>query len=115
MWRPYKLRTCVRLACSVRDCLLHAHSHIRTLQVPRIVAGDNLDLPLLGTLFKKCGAFFIRRDAASKMDVSYKAALRGTVGNVLTAGHTLEASHTHTVYIACGTSLCVQRSLVLFL
>jgi hypothetical protein len=60
------------------------------MQVPRIVAGDNLDLPLLGTLFKKCGAFFIRRDAASKMDVSYKAALRGTVGNVLTAGHTLE-------------------------
>jgi glycerol-3-phosphate O-acyltransferase len=66
--------------------------------VPRIVAGDNLDLPLLGTLFQKCGAFFIRRDAASKMDVSYKAALRGTVGNVLTAGHTLEVQLLYSMY-----------------
>lgn len=32
------------------------------LQIPHIVAGENLDLPILGPFLKSCGAFFIKRE-----------------------------------------------------
>ena len=37
--------------------VLHRHG----LQVPHVAAGDNLDIPLIGRLLRKGGAFFLRR------------------------------------------------------
>lgn len=35
--------------------------HRRGLQVPHVAAGDNLDIPVIGRLLRKGGAFFLRR------------------------------------------------------
>ena len=39
--------------------------------VPCIAAGDNLAIPIVGSIFRSCGAFFIRR--SFKADALYKA------------------------------------------
>ena len=52
---------------------VHYVCFISELPVPYVVAGDNLNIPLIGHILRMCGAFFIRRSFAG--DVLYKATL----------------------------------------
>lgn len=58
------------------------------LSVPLIVAGDNLALPVVGWIFRRCGAFFLRR--SFKGDHLYGALLAEYVRRVLQDGHHVE-------------------------
>ena len=55
---------------------------------PHIAAGDNLDFPPIGSLFRRAGAFFIRRQI--KDDPLYKLCLRLYLAKILSEGHGLE-------------------------
>lgn len=55
---------------------------------PHIAAGDNLNIPVLGYLFKKCGAFFIRR--SFKGDQLYKEIFVEYLHRLFREGYTIE-------------------------
>ncbi len=55
---------------------------------PHIAAGDNLAIPLLGTAFRRSGAFFIRR--GFKGDKLYATILAAYVRRLLKDGHAVE-------------------------
>ncbi|KAJ1567240.1 hypothetical protein HK405_006649 [Cladochytrium tenue] len=59
------------------------------LALPHIAAGDNLNMPLVGTLLKHCGAFFIRRVWGD--DPLYINVMREYIELLLTRGHNIEA------------------------
>ncbi|KAJ3412640.1 hypothetical protein HDV05_000451 [Chytridiales sp. JEL 0842] len=56
--------------------------------LPHIAAGDNLQMPIVGTLLKMCGAFFIRRVWGD--DPLYNGVMREYVELLLNRGHNLE-------------------------
>ncbi|PWN45569.1 acyltransferase-domain-containing protein [Ceraceosorus guamensis] len=58
------------------------------IAVPHIVAGENLDLPVLGNVLKRGGAFFIRRTFAG--DQLYPIVIKEYVEQLLAAGKNIE-------------------------
>jgi glycerol-3-phosphate O-acyltransferase len=56
--------------------------------VPHVAAGLNLDLPLLGRILRKGGAFFIRRSFAG--NALYTAVFAKYLGLMMARGHALE-------------------------
>jgi glycerol-3-phosphate O-acyltransferase len=58
------------------------------IAVPHIVAGDNLDIPVVGRALRGGGGFFIRRTFAG--DQLYSAVIKEYVEQVLGAGKNLE-------------------------
>lgn len=58
------------------------------LMPPYIAAGDNLDLPIVGPLLRRGGAFFMRRSFAD--DPLYSAVFSEYVHQVLQRGHPVE-------------------------
>ncbi|RWA37452.1 glycerol-3-phosphate 1-O-acyltransferase [Xylella fastidiosa subsp. multiplex] len=56
--------------------------------LPHIVAGINLNLPIVGTLLRKCGAFFIRRSIKGNM--LYSIVLSEYVAQLVAGGYSLE-------------------------
>lgn len=58
------------------------------IQLPMIAAGDNLSFFPLGPLFRRAGAFFIRR--SFRGDRLYAATLEAYVRRLLRDGHTIE-------------------------
>ncbi|KAG0188238.1 hypothetical protein DFQ28_005196 [Apophysomyces sp. BC1034] len=57
------------------------------LQIPHIVAGDNLDLPIVGKVLRSCGAFFIRREWGD--DMLYKTLMEEYIAVLLSEGRKL--------------------------
>ena len=58
------------------------------LMIPHIAAGDNLNLPLVGSLLRRCGAFFMRR--SFRGDAVYAAVLGEYLHEVYRRGHSVE-------------------------
>ncbi|GAA5814739.1 hypothetical protein MFLAVUS_008241 [Mucor flavus] len=58
------------------------------IQIPHIVAGDNLDMPALGKLLKSSGAIFIRREWGN--DELYKTILEEYISTILAEGMNFE-------------------------
>lgn len=54
------------------------------IQIPHIVAGDNLDMPVVGKLLKSSGAIFIRREWGN--DELYKTVLEEYMAALLAQG-----------------------------
>ena len=50
---------------------VHYVCFVHHLPIPYVVAGDNLNIPVIGHILRMCGAFFIRRSFGG--DVLYKA------------------------------------------
>ncbi|KAJ3110248.1 hypothetical protein HDU96_006773 [Phlyctochytrium bullatum] len=59
------------------------------LALPHIAAGDNLNLPVVGSLLKHSGAFFIRRVWGD--DAMYTTIMREYIELLLNRGHNIEA------------------------
>ncbi|KAJ3104187.1 hypothetical protein HDU97_009442 [Phlyctochytrium planicorne] len=59
------------------------------LALPHIAAGDNLNLPVVGSLLKHSGAFFIRRQWGD--DAMYTTIMREYIELLLRRGHNIEA------------------------
>ncbi|OZJ06950.1 hypothetical protein BZG36_00135 [Bifiguratus adelaidae] len=59
------------------------------LQIPHIAAGDNLDMPIVGSLLRTSGAFFIRRQWGD--DQLYKGVLEEYINVLLSEGYNIEA------------------------
>lgn len=54
-------------------------------------AGDNLNLPVVGSIMRTCGAFFIRRSIKSSPDAAlYKCTLDTYLSTLLSHGAPLE-------------------------
>ncbi|KAI9486051.1 MAG: glycerol-3-phosphate acyltransferase [Benjaminiella poitrasii] len=58
------------------------------IQIPHIVAGDNLDMPIVGKLLKSSGAVFIRREWGN--DELYKTVLEEYMATLLNQGINFE-------------------------
>ncbi|KAJ1027687.1 hypothetical protein NDA13_003147 [Ustilago tritici] len=58
------------------------------IALPHIIAGENLDLPVLGDVLRKGGAFFIRRTFSG--DQLYPAVIKEYVETLLASGKNLE-------------------------
>ncbi|CAG8448350.1 4975_t:CDS:10 [Diversispora eburnea] len=58
------------------------------LALPHIAAGDNLDLPILGKILKRGGAFYIRRSWGE--DQLYGSVVKEYVEGLLERGHNVE-------------------------
>ncbi|KAG2190899.1 hypothetical protein INT46_006352 [Mucor plumbeus] len=58
------------------------------IQIPHIVAGDNLDMPVVGKLLKSSGAIFIRREWGN--DELYKTVLEEYMATLLAQGMNFE-------------------------
>ncbi|CAO0792927.1 unnamed protein product [Mucor circinelloides] len=58
------------------------------IQIPHIVAGDNLDMPVVGKLLKSSGAIFIRREWGN--DELYKTVLEEYMATLLAEGMNFE-------------------------
>jgi glycerol-3-phosphate O-acyltransferase len=56
--------------------------------VPHVAAGVNLNMPVIGRLMRKCGAFFLRR--SFKGDALYAAVFAKYLGFMMARGHPLE-------------------------
>jgi glycerol-3-phosphate O-acyltransferase len=59
------------------------------IALPHIAAGDNLNMPVLGTLLKSNGAFFIRREWGG--DKLYISIMKSYIDIMLSEGYNLEA------------------------
>ncbi len=58
------------------------------IAIPYIAAGDNLALPVLGGLLRRCGAFFMRR--SYRDDPAYRTLLADYLTFLLNEGHSIE-------------------------
>eukprot|EP01124_Arcella_intermedia_P000699 TRINITY_DN10372_c0_g1_i1.p1 TRINITY_DN10372_c0_g1~~TRINITY_DN10372_c0_g1_i1.p1 ORF type:complete len:741 (-),score=190.79 TRINITY_DN10372_c0_g1_i1:1148-3040(-) len=65
--------------------LLWFHENI---SLPFVAAGDNLNMPLLGGLLQKSGAFFIKRPFPE--DPIYKAVFNEFISEIISGGYNLE-------------------------
>eukprot|EP01134_Creolimax_fragrantissima_P002993 CFRG2993T1 len=63
---------------------------VHDLPIPAVVAGNNLNMPFIGSLLRHCGAFFIRRTFAGDADPLYGAIFREYLKQLLIHGHSLE-------------------------
>lgn len=71
------------------DYLLLSHFlHAQGLAIPHIAAGVNLNLPLVGPLLRRAGAFFMRR--SFRGDALYTAVFLQYLYLVFAAGHAVE-------------------------
>lgn len=61
---------------------------VEGIAIPHIAAGDNMNLPVIGPLLRRCGAFFMRR--AYRDDAKYGELLADYVSVLLAEGHSLE-------------------------
>jgi glycerol-3-phosphate O-acyltransferase len=68
--------------------LLSYFLHQQGLTPPHIAAGANLNMPLIGTLLRRCGAFFLRR--SFKGEPLYAAVFHEYLHLMLTRGFPLE-------------------------
>ncbi|HZH43153.1 MAG TPA: glycerol-3-phosphate 1-O-acyltransferase PlsB [Lysobacter sp.] len=68
--------------------LLSWFLYTRGIVPPHIVAGINLNLPMIGTLLRKGGAFFIRRSIRGNM--LYSAVLSEYVAQLVAGGYSIE-------------------------
>ncbi len=62
--------------------------YTRGIVPPHIVAGINLNLPVIGTVLRKGGAFFIRR--SMRGNVLYSAVFREYVAQLVSGGYSIE-------------------------
>lgn len=63
------------------------------IRAPIVAAGDNLRIPVFGSLLRGLGAFFIKRKMdpiAGKKDTVYRAALHTYMQHALKSGHNVE-------------------------
>eukprot|EP01060_Flectonema_neradi_P024200 TRINITY_DN3282_c0_g2_i2.p1 TRINITY_DN3282_c0_g2~~TRINITY_DN3282_c0_g2_i2.p1 ORF type:complete len:536 (+),score=90.49 TRINITY_DN3282_c0_g2_i2:62-1669(+) len=60
------------------------------LSVPMVAAGDNLELPLIGRLLKRSGAFFIRRSFGGEDGKIYTAVVASFIQELMKRGINLE-------------------------
>ncbi|MCH2336654.1 MAG: glycerol-3-phosphate 1-O-acyltransferase PlsB [Pseudomonadales bacterium] len=58
------------------------------LMLPHIAAGDNLNIPVIGKLLRRGGAFFMRR--SFRNDPIYRAVIREYLNEVFSRGHSVE-------------------------
>ena len=58
------------------------------LMLPHIAAGDNLNMPVIGKLLRRGGAFFMRR--SFRNDPIYRAVIREYLNEVFSRGHSVE-------------------------
>ena len=58
------------------------------LMLPHIAAGDNLNMPVIGKLLRRGGAFFMRR--SFRNDPIYRAVMREYLNEVFSRGHSVE-------------------------
>lgn len=58
------------------------------LAIPHIASGENLDLPVLGSILRQCGAFFIRR--SFRDDDLYRNLITQYLRQILLRGHSVE-------------------------
>ena len=58
------------------------------IQVPHIVAGENLDMPVVGNFLKSCGAFFIKREWGA--NPLYKSVMEEYITTLLSEGSMLK-------------------------
>ena len=58
------------------------------LAIPFIAAGDNLNLPVVGGILRRCGAFFIRR--SFRDDPEYRDILQQYLNQLITDGTSIE-------------------------
>lgn len=56
--------------------------------IPHIAAGENLNLPVVGSLLRRCGAFFMRR--SFRDDPAYRTLLIDYVSYLVGEGHSIE-------------------------
>ena len=71
------------------DYLLLSYAiYVQGYAVPHIAAGINLDIPVVGRLLRKGGAFFIRRSFAG--NALYTAVLVKYLGAIMARGHSIE-------------------------
>ena len=68
--------------------LLSYISYAFNLPIPSIASGDNLNIPLVGSLFRNSGAFFMRRSFGD--DKLYRAVFESYVEELLVGGSPLE-------------------------
>lgn len=64
--------------------ILHRHG----LMLPHIASGENLAMPAIGGLLRRCGAFFMRRSFAG--DRIYRAVFSEYIYQVFRRGHAIE-------------------------
>lgn len=62
------------------------------MRVPHVAAGNNLNIPLLGSVLRALGGFFIRRklDQNGRKDLVYRAVLQSYMQELLQEGQSLE-------------------------
>ena len=58
------------------------------LSLPHVAAGINLNMPILGPILRRCGAFFLRR--TFKGNRLYAAVFNAYLRQILVRGHTIE-------------------------
>ena len=58
------------------------------LMPPHIAAGENLNMPVVGALLRRCGAFFMRRKFGG--DALYTAVFRAYVDSLIQRGYSIE-------------------------
>ncbi len=68
--------------------VLHYLFHKNDLQLPLVASGDNLSFFPLGILFRRAGAFFIRRSFAN--DRLYAAVVDAYIRRLIREGHAIE-------------------------
>ncbi|GAA5871230.1 hypothetical protein JCM16303_000687 [Sporobolomyces ruberrimus] len=64
------------------------------LSLPHIVAGENLNMPVVGPALAKCGAFFIRRSFGN--DPIYNTVVKDYIEQLLIGGKNIEGSRSRT-------------------
>jgi glycerol-3-phosphate O-acyltransferase len=70
------------------DLLMPYAIYTRGFAVPHIAAGVNLDLPVLGTMMRKGGAFFLRR--SFRGSPLYSAVFTRYLGAIMARGHPIQ-------------------------
>ena len=68
--------------------LLSYELHQRGFAIPHIAAGQNLDLPLVGSILRRCGAFYMRRRFQG--DAVYSAVFAEYLYQVFRRGNSVE-------------------------
>lgn len=71
---------CFPTFCSFLSCIFLFSG----IQIPHVVAGDNLDMPVVGRLLKSAGAVYIRREWGG--DELYKTVLEEYMATLLSEG-----------------------------
>lgn len=60
------------------------------IRLPKVVAGENLNIPIIGPLLRRGGAFYIRRTFTNDTDPLYAAVFNAYIEQLVVAGENLE-------------------------